>query len=102
MAVDTRRLKRLRVLSLIEGTSTLILFGIAMPLKYFGDIPQAVTVVGSLHGALFVALVGTCLWGIRAIPLGLNLGALLMAAAVIPFGPFLIDHRLKALAPPAP
>ncbi len=99
MAVDTRRLLQLRVLSMIEGTSTLILFGIAMPMKYFGDTPEAVSIVGSLHGAFFVALAGACLWGIRGIPLGRNLGVLLMAAAVIPFGPFLVDHRLKALAP---
>jgi len=99
MAVDTRRLFQLRVLSMIEGTSTLILFGIAMPMKYFGDTPEAVTIVGSIHGALFVALVAACVWGIRGIPLGTKLGGLLMAAAVIPFGPFVVDHRLKALAP---
>jgi integral membrane protein len=39
----------------IEGWSYLILIGIAMPLKYIFNIPQAVLVVGWVHGFLFVA-----------------------------------------------
>ena len=53
--IDLRFLAQLRLLGVVEGTSTLILFGIAMPLKYLAGMPMAVTVVGSIHGALFVA-----------------------------------------------
>ena len=49
-------LKWLIVMGLIEGTSTLVLFGIAMPLKYLGDMPQAVHGVGLMHGVLFSVL----------------------------------------------
>ena len=49
-------IRALRTLAIIEGVSTLVLFGIAMPLKYFAGLPLAVRIVGSLHGALFVAL----------------------------------------------
>lgn len=47
-------ISRLRKAGFIEGMSLLTLLLIAMPLKYFADIPMAVTIVGSLHGALFV------------------------------------------------
>ena len=38
----------LRITSLIEGLSLLLLLGIAMPLKYIWDLPLAVRIVGSL------------------------------------------------------
>lgn len=90
-------LHRLRKLSLIEGTSTLILFGIAMPLKYFADMPLAVRVVGSLHGLLFVMLWVYCWLGIKRIPLPPRLGYTVMIAAIFPFGPFVVDKRLRDL-----
>jgi integral membrane protein len=46
---------RLRVIGLVEGLSFLILLGVAMPLKYFAGMAQAVTVAGWLHGLLFIA-----------------------------------------------
>ena len=48
---------RLRVVSAIEGLSYILLVGVAMPLKYGLDMPQAVRVVGQAHGFLFVAFV---------------------------------------------
>lgn len=44
-----------RKVAFAEGMSFLVLLGIAMPLKYFADMPMAVTIVGGLHGVLFVA-----------------------------------------------
>jgi integral membrane protein len=38
-----------------EGLSYLVLLGIAMPLKYLAGWPLAVKIMGSIHGALFVA-----------------------------------------------
>ena len=84
----------LRILALVEGISTLVLFGIAMPLKYFAGIPLAVRIVGSLHGALFVALVVMLLLAIRKVPISLKLAAAGIAAAVVPGGPFLLDRHL--------
>ena len=86
--------KTLRRLAIIEGISTLALFGIAMPLKYFADMPFAVTIVGSLHGALFVALVLMLLLAIRKVPITPTLAAAGIAAAVVPGGPFLLDRHL--------
>ncbi|HYH08226.1 MAG TPA: DUF3817 domain-containing protein [Thermoanaerobaculia bacterium] len=84
----------LRRLAFIEGLSTLVLFGIAMPLKYFAGMPLAVRVVGSLHGALFVALVVMLLLAIRKVPISPMIAAIGIAAAVVPGGPFLFDRHL--------
>ena len=43
-----RTVRRLRQLTLIEGVSTLILFFVAMPLKYLAGMPEAVKVAGFL------------------------------------------------------
>ena len=89
--------RALRQLALIEGISTLVLFGIAMPLKYFAGMPLAVRIVGSLHGALFVALVLMLLLAIRKVPISPALAAAGIAAAVVPGGPFLLDRHLARL-----
>jgi integral membrane protein len=89
--------RALRHLAFIEGISTLVLFGIAMPLKYFAGMPLAVRIAGSLHGALFVALVLMLLLAIRKIPISPVLAAAGIAAAVLPGGPFLFDRRLAPL-----
>jgi integral membrane protein len=48
-------LKWFLIIGKIEGYSYLLLLGIAMPLKYFFNIPELVRPLGSLHGVLFVA-----------------------------------------------
>lgn len=92
---DSKFLARLRTLSLIEGVSTLLLFGVAMPLKYFADMPLAVRVVGSVHGFLFVCLVIAFWLATSRIALPHKLAITGIVAAVFPFGPFLFDHRLR-------
>lgn len=84
----------LRRLALIEGVSFLILLFIAMPLKYFAGMPMAVKVTGWLHGVLFV-LFGLALLRTKLAanwPVGRC--ALVVVAALLPFGPFVIDRRM--------
>lgn len=86
---------RLRAVGLAEGVSFLLLLGIAMPLKYLAGMPLAVKVVGWVHGMLFLAF---CIALAQArLDHGWSLGyaARLFAAALVPFGPFLVDGRLK-------
>ena len=84
----------LRQMALAEGVSFLVLLGIAMPLKYMAGMPLAVKLVGWLHGLLFmifcVALLRTLLlarWPITRC-------AGIFIAALLPFGPFLVDRRM--------
>lgn len=92
----------LRRFSMVEGVSTLVLFFIAMPLKYVLGYPMAVTYIGWVHGFLFVGLWLTFILvaGLRKIPAALAL--LGMIAAIFPFGPFIIDGRLKKFDPKIP
>ena len=92
--VDHTFLRRLRTLGTVEGISTLILFGIAMPLKYLAGMPMAVRIAGSIHGGLFVSLAVMFLLGIHRIPIPRRLAAVGIVAAVFPFGPFIMDRRL--------
>jgi integral membrane protein len=85
----------LRKVALAEAVSFLLLLGVAMPLKYMAGMPVAVKVAGWIHGALFitfcVALMRTWLgarWPVSR-------AAMLFVAALLPFGPFVMDRRMR-------
>ncbi len=92
--IDAKFLANLRRLGCVEGISTLILFGVAMPLKYMADMPMAVRIAGSIHGFLFVFLVVMLMMATRRIPISKTLAVAGMLAAVLPFGPFVFDRWL--------
>ncbi|KKC37760.1 membrane protein [Devosia epidermidihirudinis] len=83
-----------RTIGLIEGLTTLALFLVAMPLKYWFDYPHLVPPVGMIHGVAFVvyllAMV-VCLWGT-----GFTAVQWLRTtvASFFPFGTFLNDPML--------
>lgn len=88
-------LGRFRVIGIIEGISYLVLLGIAMPLKYFLDMPSAVKIAGSLHGLFFVLYILALAhvtfknrWSILRV-----IGAFI--ASLLPFGNFVLDARLR-------
>ena len=89
------QIRRFRMTALAEGSSFLVLLGIAMPMKYAMGMPKVVTVVGAIHGILFLLYVGqlarlrtTHQWDNR-----FSFFALL--ASLLPFGPFLFDKHLR-------
>ena len=86
---------RLRAVSLAEGVSYLVLLGIAMPLKYLAGQPEAVRVVGSLHGGLTILflLAVAHVWLARR--WGLVRVVVALVASVIPFGAFALETRLR-------
>jgi integral membrane protein len=85
---------RVRLLGRIEGVSFLLLVGIAMPLKYFANQPLAVKYVGWAHGLLFIVLCMAIFQAWAGGALSLKRSALAFIAALVPFGPFIIDSRL--------
>jgi len=87
---------RLRVISMLEGISFLVLLGVAMPLKYAAGLPEAVRIVGWAHGVFFVLFI-LALGDAQAAgrwPLSRSLGAFI--AAVVPFGAFVLERKLRA------
>lgn len=85
----------LRTLAWIEGVSFLLLVGIAMPLKYLADMPLAVKIVGWAHGVLFVAFCGALLLTMLLAGWTIARAAVFFIAALLPFGPFVVDGRLR-------
>ena len=86
---------RLRAVALVEGASFLILLGIAMPLKYLAGMPQAVTLAGWLHGLLFMAFCIALTQAHQECRWTLVRSGTVLLAALLPFGPFVIDARLR-------
>lgn len=78
----------------LEGFSFLILMGYAMPLKYIAGDPEMVSLMGALHGGLFVAYIALLFLGVGK---HWTFTALIhgFIAAVVPAGPFLFEGMLS-------
>ena len=87
-------MRQLRHIGLVEGTSTLLLFFVAMPLKYAVDMPKAVSIVGMIHGVLFTLYVIALIRAALALKRPFKWSAKVFIAAIIPFGPFVIERGL--------
>jgi integral membrane protein len=85
---------RVRLTGMIEGVSFLVLLGVAMPLKYLAGIPEAVKWTGWIHGLLFIFYCLAILLALVNGRLSFAKSVLAFFAALIPFGPFLIDRKL--------
>lgn len=86
-------LGRFRLISFAEGISFLILLGIAMPLKYIWNMPEAVKVAGMLHGALFVTYCILLLMAMIDLKWKFTTALMLFLASILPFG-FLLAERM--------
>lgn len=75
-----------------EGISYLVLLGIAMPLKYFFDFPQAVRIVGSLHGILFVAFIFMIAWLVVQKKMSILSAVKAFVLSLVPFGTFYLNR----------
>jgi integral membrane protein len=89
---STKTYSWFRKIAFSEGVSFLVLLLIAMPLKYAAGIPIAVTIVGGLHGLLFVAFL-VMAWEVKS-EYKRDWGWLFKSfiASIVPFGTFWMDH----------
>ncbi|MGO1283409.1 MAG: DUF3817 domain-containing protein [Psychrobacter sp.] len=88
-------LKILTIVGYLEGTSFLLLMGIAMPLKYMMGIPEAVKYIGMTHGILFITYILILLITVSRIKMPLWALPAGVLGSFLPFGPFIFDHFLK-------
>jgi integral membrane protein len=88
-------LGRLRLTGIVEGISFLILLFIAMSLKYFADFPEPVTIVGMIHGVLFTVYLLAIAHALIVRQISFILAVLAVAAAFLPFGPFILERKLR-------
>lgn len=93
-----RSIEHLRSVGKLEGISYLLLLGVAMPLKYFAGLPLAVKIAGWLHGMLFVSFMIVLVLAMVRGRLPFAHARTAFIASLLPFGPFLIDRRLEAVA----
>lgn len=94
--MNPNTLKRFCTVAFWEGVSYIVLLGIAMPLKYFADMPLAVKYTGWAHGVLFVAYVALLIkawieydWSFKRV-------FVFFIASLLPFVPFVIEKKLRA------
>lgn len=86
-------IKTLRLLALLEGISTLLLFGIAMPMKYIWNHEAIMFPVGMTHGVLFLAycfLVVLVSWKMKW---KFKITFFSLLASLIPGGTFYADNK---------
>jgi len=95
MNKDQNPIQILRLAGWVEGISYLVLLGVAMPLKYMWGMPMAVRVVGSIHGLLFVIFGAVLVWAWWSARWGLGRVLVVFGAAMIPFGPWLLERRMR-------
>lgn len=85
----------LRITGLLDGISLLVLLSIAMPLKYVWGIDKSVTIVGSIHGGIFILYTLAILYAALRLKWSLLWSAAALCAAFVPLGNFLLDGKLK-------
>ncbi len=90
-ATSSRALHYLRIASLAEGATLLVLLLVAVPLKRMSDMPTAVSVMGPIHGLAFLIYSGMVLQALFTRLITSAESARLMLAAFIPFGAFMLS-----------
>lgn len=92
MTLD-QQVKVFRWISILEGTSFLVLLLIAMPLKYIWNSPEMVQVVGMFHGILFVLYIFGALWLYKALQWRFKTLFIICMSSVLPLGPFYVEKK---------
>ena len=87
-------LLRYRVMAYVVGTLLLVLVLVAMPLKYFADMPGPVAVVGTGHGFLYAVYLLTAFdlalrarWSAKGT-------VLVLLAGTVPFLSFVAERKV--------
>ena len=82
-----------KIIALLEGTSLLLLFFFAMPMKYLMNEPIYVRIIGMAHGLLFVGYIIIAImlkfvedWNVKKF-------SSVCIASIIPFGTFYIEKK---------
>ncbi len=84
-----------RKVALAEGISYIVLLFIAMPLKYWADMPLAVKYVGWVHGLLFVLYIACLVMAWQERKWSFGKVVILFIASLLPFVPFYVEKKLK-------
>ena len=92
-----KQMRTLRLASLGEGATLLLLLLVAVPLKRLAGWPTGVSVMGPIHGAAFLLYAALVLRHSGGLLKGRDT-ALLLLAAFVPFGAFMVSSLFKRKA----
>lgn len=85
---------RYRVMAYIVGVGLLVLVLLGVPLQYGATIPQVATIVGPIHGFLYILYLLTAVDLARRARFTLLQMVAMIAAGFLPFLAFVIEHRV--------
>lgn len=89
-----KNMKFLKFMALLEGTSLLALLFVAMPLKYSFGMPEAVKLVGPIHGVLFILFNIVLFYHVAKGHLSAVKGFVGFLASFVPFGTFIYKAKV--------
>ncbi len=90
------RYRVFRHVALVEGVTTVVLFLVAMPIKYLAGNPQPVRVTGWIHGIAFLAYVVMMIVALRGRGWTWTEWMRTFVASLVPFGTVANDRFLRA------
>ncbi|WP_306350129.1 DUF3817 domain-containing protein [Flavobacterium sp. '19STA2R22 D10 B1'] len=87
-------IKFFKIIAFLEGVSLLLLFFVAMPLKYAFDMPEYVRTVGMAHGILFIGYIILASMLKMELEWPMKKYLLICLASIIPFGTFYVEKKM--------
>lgn len=88
-------LRRMRLVSVLEATTLLLLVFVAVPLRHLGGLRAATSIVGPVHGLAFLLYVWVLIEASSAGGWPRREVVLLLVRAFVPFGGFLNERLLR-------
>lgn len=92
---ERAQLRRMRYVSLLEGTTLLVLVFLAVPIKYLMGYPIATSIMGPIHGTAFLLFVWMLIQTVSGGDWRKGEITRLLLAAFIPFGGFANERFLR-------
>lgn len=104
-AEERKQLRWMRAVSLLEGSTLVLLVLVAVPLKHLAGFPVATALMGPIHGMAFLLYVWMLIQTVSGGGWSRSETARMVIAAFIPFGAFVneraLARRQAALPTPA-
>jgi integral membrane protein len=85
--------KIFKIIATLEGISLLLLFFVAMPMKYMAGNPSLIRPAGMAHGVLFVAYIIVAFLLKEEKDWSFKKYLIVAVASIIPFGTFYIEWK---------
>lgn len=98
VTLETRQIRRLELLSIIEALTLVTLVGVAVPLKHVLHADLPVRIMGPVHGLAFLLYIWTVLQTVAGGEWRGREAARLFLVAFVPFAGFATISLLRARA----